>query len=92
MTLQCAVPLRIMRIKQRGGPTSADFEGVAKISQQLGERGDVLLFGGGKEGEVADLFNGLAETIALLAFSPGGVHLFGQHWEARRPLKRAKVL
>lgn len=89
MTLQVAVPLRIMRIKERGGPTSADFEAVANISQQLAERGDVLLFGGGKKDEVANLFNGLAETIALLAFSPGGIHLFGQHWEARRHLKRA---
>ncbi|MEK6609189.1 MAG: hypothetical protein AABZ30_16140 [Myxococcota bacterium] len=43
------------------------------------------MFGGGKPGEVADLFNRTAKAIAVLSFAPGGVTVFGQHWEAQHP-------
>jgi hypothetical protein len=56
------------------------------MSAVLGERGDVLLFGAGKKGkkgEVAEIFNGLARALAVLSFFPGGVTLFGSHWETK---------
>jgi hypothetical protein len=48
----------------------------------LAEKGDVLLFGSKQKGQAADLFNRLARAIAVLSFCPGGVHLFGRHWQA----------
>jgi hypothetical protein len=33
--------------------------------------------------EVAEIFNGLARALAVLSFVPGGVTLFGSHWETK---------
>lgn len=79
--MQTAVPLHVLQLKERGGPTAEDMAEAQKTSDMLGERGDVLLFGGGKKGECADLFNRTARAIAILAFVPGGVDIFGAHFE-----------
>ena len=79
-TLQLAVPLWIDQLRKR------DWEYVqerAKIcSDYVAEHGDVILFRGKKKGESATAFNHLAEGIACLSFCPGGVKIFGGHWEA----------
>lgn len=84
--LQAAVPLWVKKIQDRSGsPSAEDFNRASETSDMLGERGDVLLFGAGKkgrQGEVADLFNRTAEAIAILSFSPGGVRIFGMHFES----------
>ena len=49
---------------------------------------DILLCGGGKPGECADLFNRTAHAIAVLAFVPGGVTIFGATFEANPPPER----
>lgn len=72
-----------MSMKLRGGPSPAEIEQARNFSQTLGEKGDILLFKGKKKGECAALFNQLAKSIAVLAFCPGGIKLFGQHWKAR---------
>lgn len=82
--MAAAVPLHIMRLQEKGGPDAADMKKAQETSDMLGERGDVLLFGGGKKGETADLFNRTAHAVAVLTFCPGGVDLFGQHFEAVR--------
>lgn len=84
IAMSAAVPLQIMRLEEKGGPTDEDMKKAQEVSGKLGERGDVLLFGGGKKGEVADLFNGTAHAIAVLAFVPGGITIFGQHFEAKK--------
>ena len=80
--LATAVPLHILELQERGGPTDYDMEQMNGVAQLLGERGDILLFGGKKKGECAEIFNKTAFGIAVLAFAPGGVTLFGQHFEA----------
>ena len=82
--MQAAVPLHIMRLKERGGPTEEDMKKAQETSDKLGEHGDILLCGGGKKGECADLFNGTAHAVAVLAFVPGGINIFGAHFEATR--------
>lgn len=83
VSLLTAVPLYILEIKEKGGPDEADYKAAREASNALGERGDVLLFGGSKhKGEIAELFNSLAHAIAVLAFCPGGVTIFREHWEA----------
>lgn len=81
--LAIAVPLYIQQLVEKGGPTGDDFKEANKLSAVLGERGDVLLFGGGKKGEAAEMFNGVARAIACLSFVAGGVTLFGNHWESK---------
>ncbi len=82
IAMSAAIPLRIMQLKARGGPSKEDIQKAQKTSEMLGERGDVLIFGGGKKGEAAELFNRTAQAIAVLSFVPGGVTIFGQHFEA----------
>ena len=80
--IQPAVLLKIEELKAQGGPSKEDMNKAQKTSDILGEHGDILICGGGKKGECAKLFNRTAHAIAVLAFVPGGVHLFGTHFEA----------
>ena len=50
-------------------------------AQPILEKGDVLMFGSKKSGEVAEVFNTLACNIAILSYAPGGVDCFGLHFE-----------
>ncbi len=80
--LAVAVPVWIIRLLARGGPTPADFKRVAGYSDELG-RADVLLFGGKhRPGEIAAFFNHMAEAMAVLSFCPRGIELFALHYES----------
>jgi len=79
-----AVLLQIMQLESRGGPSEEDRIKAQQSSDMLREHGDILLYGGGKKGECADLFNRTAHAIAVLAFVPGGVELFGHRFESKR--------
>ena len=79
-TLSLAVPLWIERLRrcqweyiQERAKACADF---------VAEHGDNLLFRSKKKGDSALAFNHLAEGLACLSFAPGGVKIFGGHWEA----------
>lgn len=86
--MQMAVPLHIARLSEKGGPSAEDMAKAQETSGMLGERGDVLLCGGGKPGECSDLFNRTAAAIAVLAFCPGGVTIFGTKFEAKKEEQR----
>jgi hypothetical protein len=81
--MQVAVPLWIERMRAKGGPDAEDRKKAQETSGILGERGDILLCGGGKKGEASDQFNRTAHAVAVLAFCPGGVTIFGSHFEAK---------
>lgn len=88
--LDAAVPLRIRELAVRGGPTDVDFERVKGYADNIASRADVLMFGGSKKkGEIARLFNELADALAVMAFVPGGVSVFGRRYKAvpRRMMK-----
>jgi hypothetical protein len=85
MMIPMAVFFRIKTLEEQGGPSAEDTRKAMETADMLGERGDVLLHGGGKSGksgECADLFNRTAHAIAVLAFAPGGVEVFGARFEA----------
>ena len=86
--LSAAVPLYIDELKKKGGPDETDFKQATELSKILGERGDVLLFGSKKKGETAEMFNGVAKALGVLSFVPGGVTLFGSHWETKLRSKK----
>ncbi len=83
--LECTVPLLILECASRGGPDDYQREQVRAMSELLGIHGVSLLFPAPKEVTKPDrsitpaLF---AQCIALLAFSPGGIDIFGAHFEA----------
>jgi hypothetical protein len=78
--LQLAVPLWIDQLKSAGWDYILQRAKVC--SQIVAEKGDIILFKSSKKGESAAAFNALAEGIACIAFVPGGVNVFGDHWEA----------
>ena len=86
--LGISVPLHIHSLEEKGGPTDEDMKKAQEFSSVLGERGDILLFGGGKKGECAEMFNRAAFCIAVLAITcPGGISIFGLHFEAKKGAK-----
>ncbi len=92
IALDAAVPLRILLYQQRGGPTTEDWERVQAFAPILAEHGDNLLYVSKTRDATSRIFNSLADAIATLAFCPGGVKLFGRHWEASRTPQEAQPI
>lgn len=74
-----AVSLRIARYQVQGGPTRADVQRAHTLNEELEGEFELLLFGGGKPGETAELFNRVADAVAILAFQPNGIEYWGTH-------------
>ncbi len=51
-------------------------------ARELAGKGDTLMYGSKRHGQSALLFGYFAESVALLSFQPGGVTVFGVHFEA----------
>ncbi len=82
--LDLAVPLWIWQIKERGGPTQADFDALQSAENTLATSSEYALFSSSKPGESAAAFNAIACSLAVLSFVPGGVRFCGRHWESHR--------
>lgn len=80
--LSAEVPLHIAELQEKGGPDAADFLLAQQAGQAIATRGDRLLHRCGKKGETAALISELAFGVVVLSFLPGGITVFGQHWEA----------
>lgn len=94
IALSCAVPLHIQKIKAEGGITGEDVRWCGRISELIGEHGDILLWKGTKKNNyqdlfpgqknisTADVFNVMAKAIAIQSFCPGGIKIFGMEFES----------
>lgn len=81
--LPMAVTLDIMRLK---GVPWAEVQAMAQgHAQFIAEHGDNLLFLGPKKGDTSKAFTKFSQGIAALSFVPGGVNIFGLHFEATHP-------
>lgn len=81
-SLQCAVPLWVFELQGRSWEYIV--ERASCCAQEVAERGDLLMFRGKKPGQTAAVFNRLAEGVACLSFCPGGITVFGVHYEQKR--------
>lgn len=81
--LAVSVPLRILEMKEKGGPDEEDLRKAAEFNDTDKFHHEYLMFRSPREGETAAVFNRLAHVIACLAFAPGGVNTFGTHWDAK---------
>lgn len=79
--LPIAIGNEIESILRRGGPDDGDYKDAFKISDLLAAHGDELLFRSRKKGETARIFAEVARAAAVVAFAPGGLRLFGTHYE-----------
>ena len=79
--LELSVTLRAFRLKEKGGPKKEDIERVKSYLPLLGERGNFLWTKSPRKGETAKIANAVADAIAVLSFLPGGITIFGRHWE-----------
>lgn len=80
LTLSVAVPICIADLQRIGGPGDWHFEQAALFSDELGAKGDTLLYK--VKGETARMMSRLCEVVAIMAFCPGGVKVMGLHFEA----------
>ena len=83
LSLEAAVPLWIDKLQKQ--PWSTVMARKDEAAQIIAEKGDIILYRSKKVGETAKAFNSLAEGVAILAFAPGGVKVFGLHFEAKHP-------
>lgn len=78
MHLATCVPLRIDELRRQALPLTEHVARVSAYAQDIGEYGDQLLFRGPRTKE---LINKVVDGLAVMAFIPGGVTLFGLHFE-----------
>lgn len=83
--LAAAVPLRISDLANDPDLPTTMRQRAGDLSRLIAEKGDVLLYGSKKKGETAALFNETVDAIAMLAFAPGGIKVFGMHFCAPHP-------
>lgn len=83
LSLSAAVPLRIAELARlpRGEVFDEAYARREEWVELIASKGDVLMFGGGKPGEVARIHKALVNALAHLAFAPGGVKFMGLHFE-----------
>ena len=79
--LSASISLRVPELIKKGGPTDEDLERIHIFLKDLGEHGTDLYFPGNRKGATTDRFEQIVEAIAVLSFSPGGLTVFGKHYE-----------
>lgn len=74
--LSAAVPMWLIELKPKGEEYWLSRKGIC--AQTVAEKGDVLMYGSKKVGAAAEVFNRLAEGIALLCLITRGPVPFGK--------------
>ena len=82
--LERRVPPLIRRYIRAGGPRSEDYARAHSYALSLGEHGDDILFPTDKKGTDTEVMDKLVEAVAVLAFCPGGISIFGLDYDATR--------
>jgi len=81
LSLETAVPIWINELQEV--PFEELMDRAKTCGWEVAEKADTLLYGSKKIGGTAEVFNRLAEGLAILSFVPGGVNFLGRHWEAK---------
>lgn len=87
--LDATVPLLIRELLSAGGPTEYHYQRVREHGRYLAEHGDAILYP--QKRTTAEAMNKLVESVAVLAFCPGGIRLFGCEFDASGLLSSQKV-
>ena len=79
MTLEVGVSLEIANLREIG-IRDLDWEFANNFGFILAEKGDQILY---KDKETARLMADLIKSLAILAFTPGGVKFYGLHFQVK---------
>lgn len=85
LTLASAVPIEVDHLRKSGGPDNYQRDAAHAYIQKQSLSEAILFCSLGKTGEEMRV---LCEIAAILAFCPGGVRLFGLHFEACKEASR----
>lgn len=80
--LSMTVPLRILELRelmQQGIGLTEHIARVSPYAHDIAECGDQILFRGSR---TTELINKLVDAVAVLSFVPGGITMFGLHFES----------
>lgn len=80
IVLSALVPMKIMELQARGGPDEWDFERAQSCADLVAEKMDGVLYRGNKHGDAGASVAAIVFSLAVMAFNPGGVKLFGTHY------------
>lgn len=83
--ISTTVPLLIMEYEQRGGIDQWDIKWLEQQGEILGSGGDVILCY--EKGKSSRMIGILCRCLAIMAFFPGGVKIFGLHFEAKQVIQ-----
>jgi len=83
ITLEALVPIAIAELHKQGGPLNRHFQEAQAFGFKLAEHGDELLYHVKKRGVTGKLMGQFCKTVAVMAFVPGGVTVFGLHFEEK---------
>jgi hypothetical protein len=78
--LDTFVPLRVREILESGGVDSLMFERARGLAIEIGSHGDAILFS--VKRKTSEMMGKLVEAVAVLSFAPGGITIFGLHFDA----------
>lgn len=84
--LRAAVPYRMREWYDRGGPKERDKEGAVEFLHQFATEGTIMEFKRADfhVGRTPELFNRLADALAVLSWLEDGVTLFEDTWDIRK--------
>lgn len=77
--METSIWLYAMEMKRRGGIIDEDIARCKTYLPDIMMRGNDLFYK--HEGKTAERFDQIAEIIAVLSFAPGGITVFGHHFE-----------
>lgn len=81
-SLSLAVYVEILNIQKKGYISDAMIEDATiNSSEIIATHSDDLMYD--KSGKASQIFARLAVSVAILAFQPGGVEIFGEKFEAK---------
>lgn len=79
------VPLEIMSLEERGGPTSAELAEARDYWLDMIDRGAGTELFFVEKGKTARTAGMLVRLVACLAFEVGGIEIMGHHFVAYEP-------
>lgn len=78
------VEIAVIALERQGGPTPELEAWAREVGVRLAHGGDEVQFRDGKGASAAPRLGDIAKALAIGAWAPGGLDLYGHHFEVKR--------